>query len=160
MTQYNMSGRFNIGGQGKNCGHGSGRGSLKGKYRSPKNNNNESDKKEMKFTPKIARKNQGFTYDTVKEHILQEIQTELTNGEDIVDNLQAGVDNGIKERKPTRLKAPKIKIEGDVTEVHDIITCLSGGQPDARLTDRQVRALHTRLQLILGQIKNGGNSKK
>ena len=110
-----MSGRFNNGNCGKNRGCGPGRGASRGKYRSPKNNN-ENDKKEMKFTLKLARKNLGYTYDIVKEHILQEIQKELTNSEDIADNLQAGVDNRIKEKRPTRFKAPKIKIEGEVTE--------------------------------------------
>ena len=70
----------------------------------------------MKFTPKLAGVNQDYTYDTVKEHILQEIQKELENGEDMADNLREGKDNRIKQKRPTRYIAPKIEVEGKSTE--------------------------------------------
>ena len=71
----------------------------------------------MKFTPKLAGVNQGYTYDAVKEHILQEIQKDLENGEDLADNLREGKDHGIKQSRPTWYRAPKIKIKGEVTEM-------------------------------------------
>ena len=69
----------------------------------------------MKFTLKVAGKSQGYTYDTVKEHILQEIQEKLINGQELASNLREGVDKGISEQKLSRLKAPKIEIIGNVT---------------------------------------------
>lgn len=69
----------------------------------------------MKFTPKVAGKSQGYTYDTVKEHILQEVQGNLVNSKDLTDNLRKGSDNGISDNKPIRLKAAKIEIDGENT---------------------------------------------
>ena len=71
----------------------------------------------MKFTPKLAGQYQGYTYDTVKEHILQEIQRNLENGEDLADNLREGTDHGIKRSKPNRHLAPKQEITEPVTEI-------------------------------------------
>ena len=101
-------------GKGQDCG--SGGGSPRCKNRSPKSNF-ENDKKEMKFTPKVARKSQGHTYDAVKEHIPKEIQKELLNGKDVVDNLRAGADSGIKESEPTRKKSPKIEVIRELLDI-------------------------------------------
>ena len=56
----------------------------------------------MEFIPHIAGKHQSVTYDTVKEHIMQELQMELRHGCDIVECLRNGVNTGIPITKPTR----------------------------------------------------------
>ena len=73
-----------------------------GKERQNKSSNNngrkdttEYKKQVMEFTPHIAGKHQMVTYDTVKEHILQEIQTDLKNGSDMAVNLRNDSDDGI-----------------------------------------------------------------
>ena len=88
-----MSGRSSNGsGRGKGRGRGSGRGFYRKKNGSSKPSTDDN-RKEMKFTPKIAGKSQGYTYETVKEHILQETQKTLVNGEDIASNLRKGEDD-------------------------------------------------------------------
>ena len=57
----------------------------------------------MEFTPHIAGKHQAVTYDTVKEHILQELQKDLKHGYDIVKCLREGTNKGIPIVKPTRV---------------------------------------------------------
>ena len=57
--------------------------------------------------PNVAGKNRGLIYDTVKEHILQDLQKNLNNGSDIVDSLWKGVDAGIRDPKPLRKMAIK-----------------------------------------------------
>ena len=71
-------------------------------FRSGRDNNNRygwcrthkstPDQKEMKFVPKVAGKSQGYTYETVKEHILQELQKTLVSGKEIATNLRKGED--------------------------------------------------------------------
>ena len=62
----------------------------------------------MKFIPNIPGKpNNTLTYDTVRDHILNEIQKSYRQGEDIANNLRLGIDKGIKEIKPTRKRAIK-----------------------------------------------------
>ena len=105
-----MSGRSSNGsGRGKGRGRGSGRGFYRKKNGGDKPKDDDN-KKEMKFTPKIAGKSQGYTYETVKEHIPQETQKTLVNGEDIASNLRKGEDTGISDTKPVRAKAVKIEI--------------------------------------------------
>ena len=100
-----MSGR---GYSGRGCaGRGSGRSSTHG----GKNIATEYKKQVMEFTPHVAGKHQSVTYDTVKEHILQEIQKDLKNGSDMAVNLRIGFDSRIPVCKPVRLRAVKpIKI--------------------------------------------------
>ena len=62
----------------------------------------------MEFTPHIAGKHQAVTYDTVKEHILQEIQKDLKHGYDIARCLREGLDKGIPILKPVR----EIELQG------------------------------------------------
>jgi hypothetical protein len=68
-------------------------------------NTNSPEKKEavMEFTPHIAGKHQAVTYETVKEHIMQELQIELKHGYDIVKCLRAGLRGGIPITKPIRI---------------------------------------------------------
>ena len=55
----------------------------------------------MEFTPLVAGKHQSVTYDSVKEHILQEIQKDLKNGLDMSMNVRKDEDSGIpKKQKP------------------------------------------------------------
>ena len=94
-----MSGRSY---SGRGCaGRGSGRSSTYG----GKITTTEYKKQVMEFTPHTAGKHQSVTYDTVKEHILQEIQKDLKNGSHMAVNLRKGKDNGIPVNKPIRLRA-------------------------------------------------------
>ena len=91
---------------GRDCaGRGSGRSSAHG----GRNTTTEHKKQTMEFTPHTAGKHQSVTYDTVEEHILQEIQKDLKNGSDLAVNLQKGLDSKILVKKPIRLKAISIK---------------------------------------------------
>ena len=91
-----MSGR-SYSGRGR-AGRGSGRSSAGGS----KSTTTEHKKQVMEFTPQIAGKHQSLTFDAVKEHILQEIQTKLKNGSDLAVNLRRGTDTGMPEEKPVR----------------------------------------------------------
>ena len=82
-----------------------------------------TEKKEetMEFTPHIAGRHQKLTYDTVKEHILQELQKDLKNGSDIVVNLRGNTNIGIPVSKPKRKIVRKIKTEkGKTADPEDI----------------------------------------
>ena len=65
----------------------------------------------MEFTPHTAGKHQSVTCDTVKEHMLQELQKELRRGHDSVTRLRAGVNPGVSMIKPER----KIEEKGSQT---------------------------------------------
>ena len=91
-----MSGR-GYSGRGR-AGRGSGRSSAGGS----KSTTTEHKKQVMEFTPQIAGKHQSITFDAVKEHILQEIQTTLKNCLDLAVTLRSGTDTGIPEGKPVR----------------------------------------------------------
>ena len=64
----------------------------------------------VEFMPHMAGKHQSFTHDTVKEHILQELQMELRHGHDTVKCLRDGVNDGTPMTKPVR------KIEASGTQ--------------------------------------------
>ena len=106
-----MGGRSTSGGnRSGGRGRGSGRGNT---YQRPKKSATHSktpEKKEMKFMTNVAGKSQGLTYDTVKDHILQNIQKTLKNGEDLAQALRLGSDDGISEEKPIRHMAAKLEI--------------------------------------------------
>lgn len=61
----------------------------------------------MKFAPKIAGKVQGHTYETVKDHILHELQKDLEFRQDIATNLRNGEDTRIGMEEPEREVAQK-----------------------------------------------------
>jgi hypothetical protein len=63
----------------------------------------------MEFTSHENGKNQKYTYDTVKEHILEELQKDLRNGSDISVNLRKETDIGIPILKPRRKRARRPK---------------------------------------------------
>ena len=44
----------------------------------------------MKFVPHYSRKQQGHTYETVKDHIIQYVQKNLKNGLDMAETLHSG----------------------------------------------------------------------
>ena len=81
-------------------GRGSGRGPTRSSYRS----SNYNDKKktsassqgtataELKFAPHAPGKPQKVTYDSLKDHILLQIQKSFKNGQDIADALRTLVD--------------------------------------------------------------------
>ena len=58
----------------------------------------EYKKQIIEFTPHIAGKHQSLTYDTVREHILQEIQKDLKNRLDMAMILRQGKDIGISTK--------------------------------------------------------------
>ena len=58
----------------------------------------------------VSGKSQGLTYDTVREHILQQIQKSLRNGEDLASALRRGKDDGIKDGKPIGTMAVKKEV--------------------------------------------------
>jgi hypothetical protein len=74
-----------------------------GSGKSTKTNAPEKKITVMEFRPHIAGKHQLVTYDTVKQHILQEMQKDLKHGYDIVECLREGRDEGIPNLKPIRI---------------------------------------------------------
>ena len=94
-----MSGRGRYqsgrGGCFKSSGRGSGRGykSNSDSYSKKNNNNNKSGSgnggtAEMKFVPHYTGKQQTMTYDTVKDHIIQQIQKTYKYGLDMAKTLR------------------------------------------------------------------------
>ena len=76
----------------------------KGSYESSSRKYTTEYKKQvMEFTSHIAGKHQTVTYDTVKEHILQEIHTDLNNGLDMAVNIRKDIYDGIPINKPRRV---------------------------------------------------------
>jgi hypothetical protein len=88
---------------GRKCNNRSGNGNARAKTVTP-----EKKVAVMEFTPHIAGKHQAVTYDTVKEHILQEIQKDLKHGYDIARCLREGLNKGIPILKSTR----EIEVQG------------------------------------------------
>ena len=83
-----MSGRGRGGrGQGRN---GSGRGHYRRRNRDsdPKKNGNTTGEKKKVFEPYYAGKHQADTYDSVKEHIILQVQRTFTDSERIVKVLR------------------------------------------------------------------------
>ena len=82
-----MSGR----GKGRNTGSGRGGGQRPRSGRS-KNNSQATkkvdDKEKMKFTPYYTGKQQGATYDTVKDHVIKQVQRTYKFGNDIAMALE------------------------------------------------------------------------
>ena len=76
-----------------------------------KKDNFDYKKQTIEFTPHVAGKHQTVTYDTVKEHILQEIQKELKNGSNIAVNLRKDKKTGMPLGKPKIQMVFKIKLE-------------------------------------------------
>ena len=95
----NQNGRNNRNNTGKDR---QGKGSGRSNSNSGRGSTTETRKQTMEFTPHIAGKHQTVTYDTVKEHILQEIQKDLKNGSDLAVNLRNNNDIGIPINKPRR----------------------------------------------------------
>ncbi|MEM7361640.1 MAG: hypothetical protein AAF335_01365, partial [Bacteroidota bacterium] len=99
-------GRFNRGagssgrGNGQNSGHGYRRNNHGNSNSNSKNNN----KDEMKFVPHYVGKVQTKTYDTVRDHILQQIQKTFKFGGDIAAALKKDEPNYMTTNynKPTR----------------------------------------------------------
>ena len=77
-----MSGRGR--GHGRGSGHGSSGSSGRGATNNNRNNGKKTKAEEMQFTPYYAGKQQGATYDTVKDYIVQQIQKMHKFGNDIV----------------------------------------------------------------------------
>ena len=91
-------GRSGRGGRGNYHGGRSGRGSGRSGGRGNNNNNNRSGgtgKDEMKFVPQYSGKQQIVTYDTVKDHVILQIQKNYKHGSDIAkairDESYAGI---------------------------------------------------------------------
>ena len=104
-----------------------GKGSDRSGTNSSRKDTTESKKQTMEFTPHTAGKHQSVTYDTVVEHILQDIQKDLKNRSDMAVNLRNGVDTGVPIFKPRRQIARRIKTvfkneeqgEGESSEAFD-----------------------------------------
>ena len=71
--------------------------------KSTKTNTPEKRAVVMEFTPHTAGKHQLVAYETVKEHIFQDMQIELRHGYDIVKCLHEGANAGIPILKPIRI---------------------------------------------------------
>ena len=73
---------------------GAGRGGRGSRRSQPGRGNNKgkqnTQKSEMKFAPHYSGKQQGHTYDTVKDHIIQYVQKNLKNGLDMAETLRSG----------------------------------------------------------------------
>ena len=93
-------------------GRGSGRGSGRsGRSSSSFNSNNKSTTKttssnnkneEIKFAPYYTGKQQMVTYDTVREHVIQQIQKNFKCGSDMVKSIRDGAYGAIGGGKPVR----------------------------------------------------------
>jgi hypothetical protein len=86
-----------------------GKGSDRSGKNSSKDTTTETKMQTVEFTAHIAGKHQPVTYDTVVEHILQDIQKDLKHGSDMAVNLRNGADAGIPIPKPRRQRAKKPK---------------------------------------------------
>ena len=110
-----MTGR-NIG-----CSGGQGCGSGQGFKRNKRSSGykQESDKKEMKFLPKIAGEVQGHTHETIEDYIMHKLWKDSEHGEDITKNLRKGVDTGVDMKEPIREETKKNPM---TTEQRDDVT--------------------------------------
>ena len=68
---------------------------------SGRGSNRSNGKQEIKFTPFYAGKQQGATYDTVRDHLFLQMQKTFRNGNDIVQALQDDTDD-FGTQEPTR----------------------------------------------------------
>lgn len=78
-----------------------------------RNNNNNSN--ELKFTPHYSGKQQMATYDTVKDHIIVQIQKTFKYGMDMAKSLRNSEYVNLREGRPTRMVVtiPKEATEAD-----------------------------------------------
>ena len=119
-------GRSNHGDRGNNFGRSSGRGS--GHFNNRRNNrnrnsnrgnnnNSNSHNSEMKFVPHYSGKQQMVTYDTVKDHIVQQIQKTFKYGNDMAQAIREMEydDDNLGGGRPTR-KVIDIPTEKDARE--------------------------------------------
>jgi len=81
-----------------------GRGSYNNRTNVPRKTTS-GDKDEIKFVPFYAGKQQTKTYDTVKEHIILQIQKTYKSGSDIVEILRSEVDATEVGARPIRERA-------------------------------------------------------
>ena len=88
-----MNGRRRSSSQGRFSGRGSGRGRDGGQRgrsnsRNSGNKNENRNNVEMKFVPHYSGKQLSHTYDTVKDHIVLQVQKNFRYGEDMAKALQ------------------------------------------------------------------------
>ena len=99
-----------------------GKGSDRSNRDGGRNSTTEHKKQTMEFTPHITGKHQSVTYDTVKDHILQEIQKDLKNGSDMAVNLRKDTDARIPIVKPKRQIVKSVKLEeGESADPADLL---------------------------------------
>ena len=84
MTTPNINGR----GRGQNRFRGRGRGRNNNNQGRGFQNNNNTKKQEIKFFPHQTGRQQSVTFDTVKDHILQNIQKNYELGQEIATTLR------------------------------------------------------------------------
>jgi len=108
QNQYRGRGRFNNNGRSNNnfTNNKGGRGMAR-----------KSDHQEMKFTPFYAGKQQGATFDTVRDYLFLQMQKTFRDGKDIVQSLRDNTDD-FGGADPVRLvsgeaDATKNKVEQD-----------------------------------------------
>ena len=97
-------------GQGRGAGRGRGRRtgrqgrgfSNRNKRNSYSNNNYNNNTTTLKFFPHSAGKQQSVTYDSVKEHIIKQIQKTFTYGQDIATTLNDLQLIDLVQYKPTK----------------------------------------------------------
>ena len=68
-------------------------------------------KETMEFTLQVAGKHQSVTCNTIEEHILQDMQTDLKNGSDMAVNPRKNTDAGMLTSEPSQILAEAIKAE-------------------------------------------------
>ena len=107
------------GGRGRNS-----RNQGRGRGRFPRYQSNNAKQPEMKFYPHgMGRERQTVTYDTVKDHIIQQVQKTYKNGHDVATSLRDLTKLDLDKEKPKRrisgnTEDEKKKIEQDG---HDIM---------------------------------------
>ena len=85
-------------GRGRSRFGGRGRGRFSGASRRP-----TRDPKEIKFYPHGSGAQQSITFDTVKDHIVQQVQKNYKNGIDIAESLEDETMKDLSSMKPTRI---------------------------------------------------------
>ena len=75
----------------------------------------KNDNQEMKFTPYYVGKQQGATFDTVRDHLLLQMQKTFKDGKDIVQALRDNVDD-LGSARPVRSISSKVDDAENKTE--------------------------------------------
>jgi len=138
----NQGGRYHCG--GRSFGRNYGRIGQNTSNHGPKGRNYGKHEETMKFVPHYSRKQQVVTYDTVKEHIIQQIQKTFKYGSDMVRTIQEDTYINDNEDRPQRRLAEMYDTLGDSQEA--LVVKIEQGGYDLEHTE-ELRNFSCRRQL-------------